>query len=292
MVIYDAVIIGAGYWGASICEVLKESGRSVIVVDDEDSKSGTRNASAICDPLAYKSSVFSRYWPEGWDKSLLEESLSWLVEKGGVITEEYFWNLYQEREIRLRGKVIYLPHPDTISQLANPRITAHVRDIILGPDRVELSLLDSRSIVCRSLVIAAGYRSGELAYKLGVDLGISSLYGRGIIARGEPKQSIPVSVMIKPYTKHTVRTWTRGRYKIGDTAEENPSDKKLENLRKVGKEVLGNYREESISEGYRPVTSQFLVEKIAPRVIVATGGNRVALGVSKIVADKVLGMLK
>jgi hypothetical protein len=121
-------------------------------------------------------------------------------------------------------------------------------------------------------------------------IGVTKLAGRGIIAKGIPKEVLPVSVMIRPYCKHTVRNWFN-YFKIGDTAEKQLVDKHLENLRTIGRDVLDNYQEINIQLGYRPVLDKFTVESIAG-LIVATGGHRVGLGVAGLVAKKTLEALR
>ena len=98
--------------------------------------------------------------------------------------------------------------------------------------------------------------------------------------------------MIAPYVKHTVRVWPNGLWKIGDTAEKKPNEKKLENLRTVGKMVLEDYQEIAVTAGFRPVLDRFTVEKVSSRIIIATGGHRLGLGLAKLVSVKVGEMVR
>lgn len=269
---YDLLVVGAGYWGAAVAFEAKRRGWSVAVIDDGDPRSGSRNASGICDPRAYHSSVFAKYWPPNWQPSDLTESLAWLVDRGGYRVREYFWNRFAGTAPRTGAECVYVADPTTLTRSAYPRLNKGVRDV---PHR--------------RLLVAAGYRTDDVLASLGLPtLGVRPLPGRGIIASGTPSTPLPSSVMIKPYVKHTVRSWAGGFWKVGDTAEQEFKDSRLEALRDVGRACLKDYVEVRVNEGVRPVLDRFTVEKLMPRVVVATGGGRLGLGVAGLVAEKVL----
>lgn len=287
--IYDMIVVGAGYWGAACASEARRRGRTVLVIDDADPKSGSRAASGVCDPKAYKSDVFAKYLPADW-KPLLNDSFQWLLDNGGVLTTERFRNHFAGTESRGGAECVYVPTVDTILSLAGETVRAGVVGGSLG-ETVCVSGTDGRAYVGRRLLVAAGYRTDDVLRSVGVKpLGVGRLYGRGILAAGTPREAVPVSVMIKPYVKHTVRPWGAAGsnvYKVGDTAEERPNDKLLEGLRTVGRLVLSGYREAAVTEGYRPVLPQFTVEKVGRNCVVATGGHRLGLGLCGLVARKV-----
>lgn len=296
--VVDLVIVGSGYWGAAVYLFAKQRGLSVKVVDDGDLKSGSRNASGIADIRAYRSSVFRKYWPSDWADSELVESFDWLCKIGGRITQETFWNQYQNRSPRKGTECVYVATPATLtSQIQEGDIvSSRVEQIRPGKQTSLVQLQNGKTLETRHVVIAAGYQTDSLLIASGLRvIGVTGLYGRGIIARSKslrPELPLPISVMIRPYCKHTVRSWPGGRYKIGDTAEEKPNDNKLEALRTVGRLVLGNFQEQTIQEGYRPVADKFLVAEVCPRVIVATGGHRLGLGLAGLVGKKVLEIIR
>ena len=292
MVNYDVIVVGGGYWGTAATIELKEAGKKVLQIDSNDPMSGSRAASGICDPRAYDSSTFQRYWPSDWTKSDLTESLSWILNHQGYKVTEYFWNQFQNREVRESVECIYVPTPESFTELTKPVFGTVVKGSI-DAKKVSVLLDNSKEYTARYLVVAAGYKSDEVLESLQLaPLGVTKLYGRGLNVKGTPKVSTPVSVMIKPYVKHTVRSWSNGLYKVGDTAEKNVKDSNLENLRKVGQAVLTNYREVKLTQGYRPVLDQFTVVKLNPRVVVATGGQRLSLGLCGLVGKKVVQCLK
>jgi|TARA_R110000824_G_scaffold120382_1_gene275601 hypothetical protein len=268
------------------------AGKSCLVIDDGDPKSGSRNASAICDPNAYNSDIFSKYWPPSWNRSHLKDSIHWLLEIGGEWVTERFWNQYQQRDMRDGHTVIYLPSPSCLTDSIGERLSTRVTGFGESKGGVTLETEAGR-FTCQHLVVCAGYRTDDVLGLGGLEpVGVTGLYGRGINAKGNPLIPHPVSVMIAPYVKHTVRVWPNGLWKVGDTAERKPNDKKLDNLRTVGKMVLGDYQEVAITEGFRPVLDRFTVDKVSGRVIIATGGHRLGLGLARLVAVKVGEMIR
>lgn len=300
--VYDVAIIGGGYWGRAIAQEVQRAGKTCVIVDDGDRLSGSRAASGICDPAVYKSSVFRRYMPQDWSESDLQESLHWLCSNHGRQVKEYFWNKFAGTDPREGASCIYFPPVHKLSRLWPAEtvkgIAGYCETTKLG--RISLAVFNKHGnyqeqIRSCFVVIAAGYRSGYLAEKLvdGCKTNVDRLYGRGIIRFARRTETVsPISVMIRPYCKHTIREWGKGVWKIGDTAEEKHSDNKFNALLDVANIGVPNYRDQIISEGYRPVMDKFTVAKLTNRVILASGGHRVALGLSGLVAKKVLEMLK
>lgn len=278
MATWDLLIVGGGYWGAAVSFEARKKGWRVAVVDDGDKRSGTRAASGVADRSAFKSEVFRKYLPVGWSDSDLDDSFNWLLERGGETVGEYFWNRFAGTGPREGSECVYIEGPETITNLLGSTYRGR-----FDPSKVDY----------KRLVVAAGYRTDEVLAQLGLDpLGVGKLYGRGIVAEGTPSLVTPVSVMIRPYCKHTVRRWGSGQWKVGDTAEKIPNEKYLESLREVGRSVLSDYREVKVSEGFRPILPKFTVEKLTPSIVVATGGHRLGLGLAGLVAKKVMEMFR
>lgn len=296
---YDTILVGGGYWGCGIAIELMRASKKVLILDSNDAMSGTRAASGICDPKAYNSKIFSKLLPKRWEKnmSLIDDSLHWLVSVGGKKVVESFWNKFAQTEPRTGAHCIYVDSPATVSD--------HVKHLVKR-ESLRMAITEgggwrvavdehTGNYWAKNLVIAAGYSSGGVAIKCGLPgFEVSRLYGRGVIAKGQPKTGLPCSVMIRPYCKHTVRTW-EGRsdlFKIGDTAELQPKENSLAGLMKVGTHCLDEMKLVKISEGYRPVMDEFTVAKIGPNCVLATGGHRVGLGLTGLVAKETLEMLK
>lgn len=298
----DLIIIGGGYWGASIAVHAKEQGWDALVLDSGDRLSGSRNASGICDPKAYGKPLFKKYWPSDWTKEDLLYSLNWLIQIGAKPTREYFWNHFEGTKPRIGVEAIYLDDNVHLMRLAQPRLNLGATSIYVSNKEIIVGTNDAKFVRlrCRRLAIAAGYQSDQVLVQAGfAKLKLTQLFGRGLVVTGKPRLELPMSVMLRPYLKHTIRSWGNN-YRIGDTAESTrePSTGRWEkelglgNLRTIGNLTLKDYREIKIVEGYRPTAERFIVEKLTNNVVVATGGHRVGLGLSGLVGRKVVEMLK
>lgn len=288
---YDLCVIGGGYWGTAIAYRAQELGLDFVVIDSGDPKSGSRNASAICDPGAYTSSIFDKYWPKSWERDKLKDSIDWLETVGGYWVQEYFQNDFAGTEPRERTKVLYLSTPHHFIQSCPKKIKGQVcgRKKEGKGQRIEFwAHRQKMEILTKSVVVAAGYRSDEVLNALGVPgVGVEALYGRGLNCKGSTHLPTPLSLMIKPYVKHTIRTWANGLWKVGDTCEVKPSESKFENLKEVGRRCLSNFEIVEVTEGYRPSLTNFTVRELTPGVVLATGGHRLGLGLSRLVAEEV-----
>lgn len=288
---YDLVVVGGGYWGVGIALEAQAKGWTVAVLDDKDRLGGSRNASAVCDPKAYESDIFAKYLPDDWTAADLKESFAWLVAHGGKVTHEFFLNKFQDRPMRKGNDAIYLDSNNVLLSQVKPIeekvVSMEKRGIVW-----DLKAKSGTIYRARKVAIAAGYRTEGLLRFLDLPhISVGKLYGRGVIARGMPTCEIPVSVMIRPYTKHTIRPWGK-LLRIGDTAEgDQPNDKRAGDIQEVGNAVIEGYDELEWVAGYRPTCDKFLVEKVAPGVVVATGGHRLGLGLTGLVARKALECL-
>lgn len=289
---YDLIIIGGGYWGTGIALEAEKKGWRVIVIDDKDSLSGSRNASAVCDPQAYRSKIFAKYLPSSWTPNDLTESFNWLLQHGGYRQKEWFLNSFNGTPPRVGTEAIYLKDNSTLLSLVKPLIGKVTGGSFEGGQWI-LNLENSPRVISKWLVVAAGVHTDKVLTSLGLPtIGVSPLFGRGLLVSGNAGEDIPlpISVMIRPYCKHTIRRWGN-YYRVGDTAEKQEGEKAKEALETVGKRVLEDYRELKLIQGYRPVTDKFLVEKVGPEIVVATGGHRLGLGLTGLVAKKTLEAL-
>lgn len=296
----DLIIIGAGYWGCGIAIEARKAGKAVMIIDDANPMSGTRAASGICDPKAYNSQIFAKLLPKRWESnlSLLKDSFDWLLRNGGYQVQEKFWNQFAGTAPRDGAKCIYIDSPAAFKKPVGDLIyqdTFHRAWTEGGFWKV--TVLGHKGIyTCKHLVVAAGINSGTTLINCGLSaVNVGGLYGRGLVVRGNPVAPLPCSVMIRPYCKHTVRTWDgrKDLFKVGDTAEPRPRETAFTALHRVGHHCLGEGMEVvTISEGYRPVMDEFTVEKVGPNCVLATGGHRVGLGLTGLVAKETLEMLK
>lgn len=288
----DLIVIGSGYWGSAVAIRARAAGLTVRLLDDGRPGAGSRAASGIADRAAYKKELFKKYLPSDWSTSELDDSFDWLLSNGGFPVREWFWNRFAGTVPRRGDECVYVPDCGELTRRAGPVTKSKVKAGCLEKSGVTVGDDSGGEWAGKAVVVAAGVWTDDVLRRFGVKpVGVGSLYGRGLVADGKPRHPVPVSVMIRPYTKHTVREWN-GRFKIGDTAERVPSPKKLEALRSVGRIVLDGYTNEEMTEGYRPVTDKFMVEKLSPRLIVATGGHRIGLGLAGLVSNRVMEALK
>jgi glycine/D-amino acid oxidase-like deaminating enzyme len=289
------IVIGGGYWGAAIAHTLRNAGKPVMVLDDQDPMSGSRNAAAIIAPHLYKTDKLRAMLPEGWNDSTIDESVAWATQMGrGVERREGFLNA-------MLGST-KVTHPsgwgtafhfgeNTLMDLVKP-LNEKVQTIrFYGNDWIVQT--DARTYTAPKVVVAAGYRTDEVLKMAGLPIiGVKKIYGRGVVGTGTPKYPMPLSVMTRPYTKVGLREWGPGLLYVGATKERNPHESNRTALDALASSVVDNWTLVRRMEGWRPnVNDRFFIKSVAPGLIVATGGNRYGLGVSFAVAQMVKGML-
>lgn len=290
-VIYDLIVVGGGYWGSGIAFEARAKGWNVLLVDSNDPYGASRAASGIADIKAYGSSIFKKYWPADWSQEDLRESFDWLMKRGGYRQREWFWNQFKGTAPREGTDCVYIPLVTTITELTNRVYDEVGKVFVFNASDLAVDLKLGGMFRGRRLVVAAGYLTDGVLNMAGLGaLGVGGLYGRGLIGHGTPTVA-PVSVMIRPYCKHTVRAWGN-RWKVGDTAEASIKDGPIQSLRRVATLAIPDFIEEQLSEGYRPTLDRFTVEKLTPNVVVATGGHRLGLGLTGLVAKKVMEMFQ
>jgi glycine/D-amino acid oxidase-like deaminating enzyme len=297
----ELIVIGGGYWGAGIAFEGRQRGWTVLVIDDGDGRSGSRAASAICDPHAYRTRIGKKHLPPDWTDQDLTGSFDWLIQRGGYRCREYLWNIRRNTPPHFRGEVILLADPHVLTRLAGPFVRGQVVHAERDGGRWEVVVDPVESagqrlyLTAKRVAIAAGYRTDDCLDAFGLQpLGVGRLYGRGLNVVGATHAGVPhpISVQLRPYLKHTVRPWRDGTWRIGDSAEENPDDRYVANLHTVGNKVFQHYTVQEVVEGFRPVLDRFLVTDLSPGLVVATGGHRLGLGITGLVAKKATEMLR
>ena len=287
----DLVVIGAGYWGAAIAHEARQRGRTVVVFDDQDPHGGSRNASGICHPKTYSSSLFRQFWPERWTREDLMSSFDWLKKHAGAKeTQEHFFN-HTRADLGIRPLPVglYLEDNEALTSLAGPVRAERVEEMSPSPDGWKVN-----GVPARRVAIAAGIHSDNLLTLAGCKpIGVGALWGRGMIVSGENPRVSPLVVQTRPYRKFETRPWGTGLTRIGDTAEKRRDDEKYRReLRDLASWVVPGYDEVGWLEGYRPVARQFTVEVVAPSLLVATGGHRMGLGIAGLVACEANNLLE
>lgn len=303
--VYDLVVIGGGYWGTAIAyESFRQNFGYTLLLDDADPMGGSRNASGIVDPKIYFGDERKRVMlPDDWTKDDILLSLIWLSQYGGAYPiKGSFLNM-------MAGARMIEPRPEStqclhISGQAFFRIHPRLRETVTSIEPCRMHGRGAKGwrvfthekgiYETKNVVIAAGYRTDDVLKLAGLPpLGVGKLFGRGLIFTGKPQYSTPLTIMTRPYTKYTIRPWeTDGQFRLGDTAEINPNANRALELTGLGCILATDFKRIAEPQGYRPVLPKFTVKKIAPDLVVATGGHRVALGLSGHVAKVALELLK
>jgi len=285
----DLIVVGGGYWGAAVAFEAGLRGLQAVVLDDSDPRSGSRNASGILHPKTYSSPLFKKYMPDDWTKDDLAASFAWLKKHcGAVETVEHFTN-WTRTDLGVRKLPVgyYLPSNEALTGLVIP-IGVKVVDIISQDG----DWIVNGIIRAPRLVVAAGiHTDGVLALAGVAPVGVTALFGRGLGVRGPTPYPSPLVVQTRPYRKFETRPWG-DLIRVGDTAEVRPDEAKYRaELRAVADWLAPGSETVRWFEGYRPVCEKFTVRLVAPGLVAATGGHRMGLGLSGLVATKTLGLL-
>lgn len=288
---HDLIVIGGGYWGSAICYEARLRGINAVVLDSNDPKSGSRNASGILHPKTYSSPLFKKYMPDDWTKEDLAASFAWLKKHCGAreVVEHFVNWTRPDLGVRKLPVGYYLDSNEALTGLVAP-IKSIVEDIERsGPDWIV-----NQWHSAPRLVIAAGIHTDEMiVLAVGAEhcVGVSALFGRGLGVRGTSTQPSPIVVQTRPYRKFETRPWG-DLIRVGDTAEVNPDETKYRaELRAVADWLAPGSETVRWFEGYRPVCEKFTVKLVAPGLVAATGGHRMGLGLSGLVAVKALALL-
>jgi glycine/D-amino acid oxidase-like deaminating enzyme len=288
------VIIGAGYWGTAIAYTLRQVGISPLLVDDQDSLAGSRNAAGVMSPDVYQSDKVRALLPLTWTTSELSASIEWAKAIGqGVVARGNFLNgMNGDTQSRPANETpnIYFP-PGAFLNLHHPQTMRVIGVHRIGDGDWVVEAAHGATFRCSHVIVAAGYRTDEILKMAGIQpLGVKALFGRGVVGTGRLPHPLPLYVMTRPYTKVGVREWGSMVY-VGATSEKTPKDKNRDDLDAFAQKYVEGFQLHSRMEGYRPVLDKFTVAEVAPHFIVATGGNRFGIGLAGLVANRVKWMV-
>lgn len=286
---HDLIVVGGGYWGSAIAHEAGQRGLDAAVLDDFNPASGSRNASGIIHPKTYGSKLFRHFMPPDWTKEDLAASFEWLKRHcGAVETVEHFTN-WQRQDLGVRPLPVglYLKDNDALLGLVEP-----FNDRVERIERCDGDWILNGLYRAPRLVVAAGPGTDAvLALAGAAPLGVTALFGRGLAIRGATPYPSPLVVQTRAYRKFETRPW-HDLIRVGDTAEVKPDEAKYrDELRAVADWVAPGSETVKWFEGYRPVCEQFTVRLVGDGLVAATGGHRMGLGLSGLVANKALGLL-
>ena len=286
---HDLIVVGGGYWGSAIAHEAGQRGLDAAVLDDFNPASGSRNASGILHPKTYSSPLFKKYMPADWTKADLLASFEWLKRHcGAVETVEHFTNWTRpDLGVRTLPVGYYLPSNEALTGLVSP-----FNEVVESIRREDGLWTVNGMYRAPRLVVAAGIGTDAVLALAGVaPIGVTALFGRGLGVRGTTSHPSPLVVQTRPYRKFETRPWG-DLLRVGDTAEVKPDEAKYRaELRAVADWLAPGSETVEWYEGYRPVCEQFTVRLVAEGLVAASGGHRMGLGLSGLVAVKTLSLL-
>lgn len=292
--VHDLVIVGGGYWGTATAIVATQSGRSVLILDDDDLMSGSQNASGIVHQDIYHKKIFEHLLPPDWTDEELEESFEWLemVAKAHPMPERFLNLDRPDLGVRpLKQRSLYLKSNDSLLALF-PKTYGKAKQIRSIPGGFAVDTSGGPIYEAKAVLIACGYRCDELIVASGLPpIGVRGLFGRGLIVAGSAQHAVPITIQTAPYTKFELRAWG-DHVRVGDTAEKSPNQRYRDRLDRLSTYMFPTDRT-VVAEvtGIRPIMPQFTIRTLVPGLFVATGGHRSALGISGLVAKRVVGLL-
>jgi glycine/D-amino acid oxidase-like deaminating enzyme len=302
----DLAIIGGGFWGTACALMAREAGIDAILIDDGAPWSASRNAAGMVHPDWFKGGTIGKLIPASWSGRDIGESLQWLMKYGLQRTSELFRGPAGDR---LRNDAFMMLDVPGFLAMGKPRKGNVTHLHRYGSNRPadqkywrifgeygELGFIDARRVI-----VAAGVHTDTLLDNSSMrKIGVERLRGRGLVIK--PKMAtasvstFPFRWQTRPYVSYTLRPWgmdgSEPIMRFGDTTEPQAGKKgALTELRGYLSQIVGSYEELEVHDGQRPVCEQFTVAKVAPALVVATGGHRVGLGIAGTAAKKALEAL-
>jgi glycine/D-amino acid oxidase-like deaminating enzyme len=280
--VIDLAIIGGGFWGRAVYDKAAAHGLDTVLIDSRDERSGSRNAAGICALSWYTAETIAPMIPTWLTRQAIYRSIDWLQMQWGLLpTPEHFQGPVH---FKIKNNVLLLP----VAEFERERTS--VTDCIGAVRHVAgtWQITGESNYQARRLVIAAGVHIDTLLQASGyAPMGVKSLRGRAVLF-GHAPDHLPelYTQEVSKYKHLTVRTFGSA-WRVGDTVEVKPNDGALNWLTDWATS-LGLQQPVKTLEGFRPVLKQFTVELFDTNGVVATGGHRVAMGLSGAVADRVL----
>lgn len=282
------IIVGGGYWGTACALLAEERGIEYVLFDDNNPEGASRNAAGISQPHWYWGATIQKMWPSDWTRQAFTEGWNWMLANGLSPQKEwvrsYNGSDWKESEVYSIDKH-YMERP-------RRRFRAKVLRLYENSDNGGWTVWTSHGAFhSRMVILAAGMWTDELLSSDGLQpCGVTGLYGRALlVANITERVKQYMKFITRPYTSFTLQVWGENIWRFGDTIEKQPDPNQIDFLKDTlakwsgdGFEILGEMA------GYRPCTGRFLVEQTRPNLVVATGGHRVGLGLSGLVAFQAL----
>ena len=284
-------IVGAGFWGGAVQKVL---GRhfDVSVVDPGDHRAASGAAQGLVKLDWLRSATLASVIPAWWGRAHDEASEALLVALGARETVELVtaWN---KPEATHRGGLLLVdPH----EARAKVDFRARVLRVEQWDHHVAVKLEDDDTLVFDRVVLATGVWTDRLLEASGYPkLGITEMAGSTVICEGEGPRDVVWTHVTSPYKHITVRPWKERLSQLGATVAKGPDDQSafeamMGRVRKQWPQLDPTVR----LQGWRPVgpEGRAVVDKVAPGIVVATGGARIGLALAGGIARRVEDLLQ
>lgn len=292
---YDLVVIGGGFWGTAIAVEARSNGMNTLVLDNADTKGASRNAAGIICLGWYKQQTVKSMLPSDWTHEEILEGFEWLKSRCKVEhTGELFTNFQQPKAKPKYREDCYLV-PGCHSLLNLTSRTQRTVDSLVAHNGVWSISTGAGVIQAKKVAIAAGAFTDQLLEKSNLTVvNVRPLLGRAIIANLSKECETPHTIMTRPYTHYTLRPWGNSMVgRLGDTVERSQKNREAANrgiLAALAKLAPGAKPLKWL-EGLRPVCDTMCVKQVAKGLVVATGGHRVGLALSGLVAKRAVALL-
>ncbi len=266
----DAIIVGAGLFGATIAQALFMQGRTITVIDDKRPMDGSRPSGGLMKPSWFKS----------FGPGVYDPALKMLDSIFGVETLPFDINIGLPKGLKFKIKqedVLHV-HPEEVLRLP-PRLSFNQTATKVEPKNGgggTVELKNGSVISAPLVVVAAGIWTKDLAPHVPVKpLQGASFYFRGSLPRGIIRPWAPYKQLVLHDEGNPNTVWG------GDGSALKPTSWGPERTAQCLERVAGALPEElplvETRMGYRPYTKAHkpcYFEKFSKGLYIATGGAK------------------
>jgi glycine/D-amino acid oxidase-like deaminating enzyme len=292
--LHDLVVIGGGFWGQATARMAQENGLDVVLLDNGNRESGSRNAAGLIKLEWYKNpaNVVGRMMRQGgWSVTDVAEGFDWLSQRLALKPTGEQFSTWERRTPQFRKGLWLAVDPVEMLTWVAP-VECTVLKIEPGTGGM-LVVTDHEDYTAKHVVVAAGYWTDTLLELSGLPkVGVKGSRGRAWVGLSATPLEVPLTRLVRPYVSYTLRPWLGGTVRLGDTNEHTLEDRdRSDRDCKALMVEWGVQQQYEPSSGIRPVLDRFLVGTVRDHVIVATGGHRVGLALAPVAAKKAMQLM-
>jgi glycine/D-amino acid oxidase-like deaminating enzyme len=284
------LVIGAGFWGTAISLALREAGRQVLCLDSSEPGAASAAAAGLV-----RQSTLDR---------LQQAGPAWWTEHHSSACQDFLGQPWM-RACKERVVSPYRPEGRMRTGLWCADCSAFLGLARAQPMRVIQLLRQSHGwrvlteqhpLLAGQVVLAAGVFCDDLLRASHLPaLGLRGIPGSGLLAPAEvlPQEALTQAYRLPGDTRTrtaTARAWGDGEVRAGDTLGTD-EEAQLRVIQSLLQQAGGRGPIRRLW-GIRPDLPQLVVEKIAPDLVVASGGRRTGLASAPGVARRVRELLQ